>query len=224
MAVVSKYALPALHLVVALVLLGAGGCAGQDTAGGEAPPPADGSPAAAARADTVSTKLDFDCGKIMPKTTALLRTTKVLTRTYNEPQPGAMPASDAEWQSKNFDSYPGTACGWGVGDSAATDDGLTDHTTLDVQILPPGDWYRDHVLFLLSDEGGTAFSCSPATASGAARATWCATSETSPIYNYAADFGTALVQIKVNTDSASHPVDGAELKTAITADLAALAL
>ncbi|WP_432978202.1 hypothetical protein [Dactylosporangium sp. CA-233914] len=221
----SKHSHPALRaLVAALALLGAGGCAAHDAEGGAASPKVDGSSTAAAGPDTQPRKLKFDCGTIMTKTTALLRTSEVLTHTYNEPRAGAMPTSEAQWQSKNFDSYPGTECGWGAGDSTATADGLSDLTSLEVQVLPPGDWYRDHVLFFLGNDGGPAFSCSPATLTGAARATWCSTSGASPIYNFAADLGVALVEVKANTDSQAHRVDPAALKTAIAADLATLPL
>ncbi|MER7281320.1 hypothetical protein ABT369_43490 [Dactylosporangium sp. NPDC000244] len=211
-------------LVVGLALIGAGGCAGHD-ADGAASATVDGSSAAAARPDTALSKLRFDCATIMTRTTALLRTTELLTHTYNEPHPGAMPTSQAQWQSKNFDSYPGTVCGWGAGDSTATADGLSDQSSLEVQILQPGDWYRDHVLFFLDEDGGgTAFSCAPATLTGAARATWCSTSAKSPIYTFAADLGVALVEVTANTDAESHPVGGSALKAAIAADLAALPL
>jgi hypothetical protein len=222
---VLKHSHPGLRILVAIVaLVGAAGCARHDAEGTATSHKVDGSATAGARSDTSLSKLKFDCGAIMNKTTALLRTTEVLTHTYNEPHPGAMPTSEPEWQSKNFDSYPGTECGWGVGDSEATADGLGDLTNLDLQILQPGDWYRDHVLFSLSDTGGTAFSCSATTLTGAARATWCTTTGTSPMYNYAADLGDALVEVKANVDSGSHPVDRAALKTAIAADLAALRL
>ncbi|WP_344611170.1 hypothetical protein [Dactylosporangium salmoneum] len=209
-----KHSHPAIRaLAVGLVLVGVGGCAGHDPEGAATSHAVDGSSTAAARPDAALRKLKYDCGTIMPKTTALMRTTEVLTDTYNEPHPGAMPTTEAQWQSKNFDSYPGTVCGWGAGDSTATADGLSDQSSLEVQILQPGDWYRDHVLFLDEDGGGgTAFSCSPTTLTGAVRATWCATAAKSPIYNYAADLGVALVEVKVNTDYGSHPIDGAALK------------